>query len=52
LKIKTLDSNSTVYHALVLLQKAVAFHLQAGNSEALASIDLDKLKFNHDSVLG
>ena len=47
LKIRTTDSSSTGYHAILLLQKAITFHLRTGNGEALAFVDLQRLEYVH-----
>ncbi|MDB5088164.1 MAG: hypothetical protein JWR09_2158, partial [Mucilaginibacter sp.] len=45
LTIKTTDTASTWYRGLKYLQQATAFHLKANQQEALADIDLQRLKF-------
>ena len=43
--IRTTDTASTEYKGIKYLQQATAFHLQKNNEEALADIDLQRLKF-------
>ncbi|ASU36523.1 alpha-2-macroglobulin family protein [Mucilaginibacter xinganensis] len=45
LTINTTDTASTWYQGIKYLQQATAFHLQANQQEALADIDLQRLKF-------
>jgi len=45
LVIKTTDTASTAYKGIRYLQQATAFHLSRGNQEALADLDLQRLKF-------
>jgi len=45
LTISTTDTASTWYKGIRYLQQATAFHLQANQQEALADLDLQRLKF-------
>jgi len=45
LEIKTTDTTSTAYKGIRYLQHATLFHLQKPGEEALADIDLQRLKF-------
>jgi len=45
LEIKTSDTLSTEYKGIRYLQQATLFHLKTPNEEALADIDLQRLKF-------
>jgi len=47
LHISTTDTASTLYRGMLLLQQITAFHLQKNNVEALADLDLKRLKFLH-----
>ncbi|WP_154402401.1 alpha-2-macroglobulin family protein [Mucilaginibacter endophyticus] len=48
LNIKTVDTASTWYQGIKLLQQATAFHLRKNNEEALVDLELQRLKFLHD----
>lgn len=48
LKIKTSDTASTWYKGMKYLQQATGFHLQHQDDEALANLDLQRLKFLYD----
>jgi len=48
IKINTADTASTWYHGLKFLQWATAFHLRENNEEALADLELQRLRFLHD----
>jgi uncharacterized protein YfaS (alpha-2-macroglobulin family) len=50
LKLSTTDTASTLYRGILLLQQATAFHLQKNNTEALADLDLKRLKFLHKQL--
>ncbi len=43
--IKTTDTTSIEYKGIVYLQQATSFHLQRPNQEALADLDMKRLKF-------
>jgi len=45
LKIKTTDTGSTFYKAILYYQQATLFHLKQPYSEALADLDLHRLEF-------
>ena len=45
LPVNTTDTASTYYHGIKYLQQATAFHLQMHQDEAVADIDLQRLKF-------
>jgi len=45
LHFKTTDTTSTYYRGIKYLQQATAFHLQRNEQEALADIDLQRLRF-------
>ena len=45
LVVKTTDTASTAYKGVKYLQQATAFHLAHGDQEALADLDLQRLKF-------
>lgn len=45
LVVKTTDTASTAYKGIKYLQQATAFHLAHGDQEALADLDLQRLKF-------
>jgi len=45
LQVKTTDTASTYYQGIKYLQQATAFHLQMHQDEAVADIDLQRLKF-------
>jgi uncharacterized protein YfaS (alpha-2-macroglobulin family) len=45
LVVKTTDTASTAYRGIKYLQQATTFHLAHGNQEALADLDLQRLKF-------
>ncbi|MFI5163519.1 MAG: carboxypeptidase-like regulatory domain-containing protein, partial [Sphingobacteriales bacterium] len=45
LVIKTTDTASTAYKGIKYLQQATAFHLTHGGQEAVADLDLQRLKF-------
>lgn len=47
LEIKTTDTASTEYKGIKYLQQATAFHLMQKNEEALANLDIQRLKFLH-----
>jgi uncharacterized protein YfaS (alpha-2-macroglobulin family) len=47
LEIKTTDTASTEYKGIKYLQLATAFHLMQKNEEALADLDMQRLKFLH-----
>ncbi|MFC0512752.1 alpha-2-macroglobulin [Mucilaginibacter angelicae] len=46
--ISTTDTASTWYRGIKLLQQATAFHLKENNEEALADLELQRLKFLHN----
>lgn len=48
ININSNDTASTWYHGLKLLQQATAFHLKENNAEALADLELQRLKFLHN----
>ncbi|UOE51271.1 MG2 domain-containing protein [Mucilaginibacter sp. SMC90] len=48
ININTADTASTWYHGLKLLQQATAFHLKENNEDALADLELQRLKFLHN----
>ena len=50
LSVKTTDTTSTYYQGIKYLQQATAFHLQMHQDEALADIDLQRLKFLYGSA--
>jgi uncharacterized protein YfaS (alpha-2-macroglobulin family) len=50
LKLSTTDTASTLYRGILLLQQATAFHLQKNNTEALADLNLKRLKFLHKQL--
>ncbi|WP_183577880.1 alpha-2-macroglobulin family protein [Mucilaginibacter sp. X5P1] len=45
LPVKTTDTSSTYYQGIKYLQQATTFHLQMHQDEAVADIDLQRLKF-------
>lgn len=45
LKVVTTDTTSTYFRGIKYLQQATAFHLQNGQDEALADINLQRLRF-------
>ncbi|MGZ4001712.1 MAG: hypothetical protein ACXVIY_13820, partial [Mucilaginibacter sp.] len=45
LPVKTTDTSSTWYQGIKLLQQATAFHLKMDQQEALADMDMQRLKF-------
>ncbi|WP_431200091.1 MG2 domain-containing protein [Mucilaginibacter sp. P19] len=48
IKIHTTDTASTWYKGIKLLQQITAFHLHKNNDEALADLELQRLKFLHE----
>jgi len=50
LKLNTADTAGTLYRGILQLQQATAFHLQKNNTEALADLDLKRLKFLHKQL--
>jgi len=47
LNINTVDTASSWYQGIKLLQQITAFHLHENNTEALADLELQRLKFLH-----
>ncbi len=45
LTVKTTDISSTEYKGMIYLQQASRFHLQRGDKEALADLDMQRLRF-------
>ncbi len=50
LLVKTADTSSTWYKGIIYLQKAARFHLQKGDEEPLADLDIKRLGFLHNRV--
>ncbi|WP_167667897.1 alpha-2-macroglobulin family protein [Mucilaginibacter gossypiicola] len=48
LNINSADTASTWYQGIKLLQQATAFHLRGNNEEALADVELQRLRFLHE----
>lgn len=48
MNISTTDTASTWYRGIKLLQHATAFHLRQNNDEALADLELRRLRFLHE----
>lgn len=48
LEVKTTDTSSLYYHGIKYLQQATLFHLQKSEEDALADIDLRRLRFIHE----
>lgn len=48
MNISTTDTASTWYHGIKLMQQTTAYHLKENNEEALADLELQRLKFLHN----
>ncbi len=51
-QVETTDTGSPVYKAVLLYQDLLAFHREAGNTDALIDWDLDRLRFAYNMASG
>ncbi|MCF8386246.1 MAG: hypothetical protein K9G58_04975 [Bacteroidales bacterium] len=52
MKLKSQDTSALKYKAILILQELIAFHLQDDNPDALVDIDLHRLAFVHENIVG
>ncbi|MCK7532272.1 MAG: hypothetical protein MZV63_15200 [Marinilabiliales bacterium] len=51
MKIETKDTGSFKYHAVLLLQEAIRFHLNDTDKSAIIDLELKRLRFMYDNAI-